>query len=249
MINEGVKMKYCVKINDFEGPLDLLLHLVQEANIDINDININEITEQYLDYIHKWEELNIDVASEYLVMAAALMEIKSRSLLPIEKEKEVEESEEEEVTREVLIQKLIEYRKYKEVTKNFKELEESRKNIYTKAPSKLNELLDTKFVNDTDTTVDDLMLAFSKFLERKNMEKPITTRVTNKEYSVRKRKKDIKELLSTKKKVEFTELFANYNKSYIVVTFMSILELAKEDDVILTQEANFDKIFIELKVK
>ena len=249
MINEGVKMKYCVKINDFEGPLDLLLHLVQEANIDINDININEITEQYLDYIHKWEELNIDVASEYLVMAAALMEIKSRSLLPIEKEKEVEESEEEEVTREVLIQKLIEYQKYKEVTKNFKELEESRKNIYTKAPSKLNELLDTKFVNDTDTTVDDLMLAFSKFLERKNMEKPITTRVTNKEYSVRKRKKDIKELLSTKKKVEFTELFATYNKSYIVVTFMSILELAKEDDVILTQEANFDKIFIELKVK
>lgn len=248
MVNEGVKMKYCIKINDFEGPLDLLLHLVKESNIDIYDININEITEQYLDYIHKMEELNIDIASEYLVMAATLMEIKSKSLLPTEQEKEVDE-EEEEVTREVLIQKLIDYQKYKEVTKSFKELEESRKTIYTKAPSKLNEMLEQKFVNDTDTTIDDLMLAFSKFLERKNMEKPIHTKVTNKEYSVRKRKKDIKMLLQTKKKAEFTELFTTYNKSYIVVTFMSILELAKEDDIILTQETNFDKIFIELKVK
>lgn len=248
MVNEGVKMKYCIKINDFEGPLDLLLHLVKESNIDIYDININEITEQYLDYIHKMEELNIDVASEYLVMAATLMEIKSKSLLPVEQEKEVEE-EEEEVTREILIQKLIEYQKYKEITKDFKELEEKRRTIYTKAPSKLNEMLDQKFVNDTDTTIDDLMLAFSKFLERKNMEKPIHTKVTNKEYSVRKRKKDIKLLLQTKKKAEFTELFEIYNKSYVVVTFMSILELAKEEDIILTQEANFDKIFIELKVK
>ena len=241
-------MKYCIKINDFEGPLDLLLHLVKESNIDINDININEITEQYLDYIHKMEELNIDVASEYLVMAATLMEIKSKSLLPIDDKKE-ENEDEEEVTREVLIQKLIEYQKYKEITKDFKVLEENRKSIYTKAPSKLNEMLDQKFVNDTDTTIDDLMLAFSKFLERKNLEKPIHTKVTNKEYSVRKRKKDIKLLLQTKKKAEFTELFETYNKSYIVVTFMSILELAKEDDIILMQEANFDKIFIELKVK
>lgn len=241
-------MKYLIKINDFEGPLDLLLHLIRESNIDINDININEITIQYLDYIHKMEELNIDVASEYLVMAATLMEIKSKSLLPQEVRKEVEEDEEE-VTREVLIQKLIEYQRYKEITKDFKELENKRKDIYTKAPSKLNEMLDQKFVNDTDTTIDDLMMAFSKFLERKNLEKPVITKVTNKEYSVRKRKKDIRTLLLTKKKAEFTELFDVYNKSYIVVTFMSILELAKEEDVVLTQEANFDKIFIELKVK
>lgn len=241
-------MKYCIKINDFEGPLDLLLHLVKESNIDIYDININEITEQYLDYIHKMEELNIDIASEYLVMAATLMEIKSKSLLPTNQEKETEE-EEEEVTREGLIQKLVEYQKYKEITKDFKLLELERKTIYTKAPSKLNEMLDQKFINDTDTTIDDLMIAFTKFLERKNLEKPLHTKVTNKEYSVRKRKNDIKTLLQTKKRAEFTELFTNYNKSYIVVTFISILELAKEEDVILTQEANFDKIFIELRVK
>lgn len=241
-------MEYCIKINEFEGPLDLLLHLVKESNIDIYDININEITTQYLDYIHKMEELNIDVASEYLVMAATLMEIKSKSLLPSNKEIE-DNQDEEEVSREALIQKLVDYQKYKDITKEFKSLELNRKTIYTKAPSKLNEMLDTKFVNDTDTTIDDLLKAFSMFLERKNMEKPVTTRVTNKEYSVRKRKSDIKEFLQTKGRAEFSELFTVRSKSFVVVTFLSILELAKEDDVILTQEANFDKIYIELKVK
>ena len=159
-------MEYLIKINEFEGPLDVLLHLVKISNIDIYDININEITNQYLDYIHKMEELNIDIASEYLVMAASLMEIKSKSLLPSHDEET--EEEEEEVSRENLIEKLIEYQKYKEITHNFKKLELARRNIYTKAPSKLNEMLDQKFTNDTNTTVDDLMEAFQKFLMRKD---------------------------------------------------------------------------------
>ena len=93
-------MEYLIKINEFEGPLDLLLHLVKESNIEIQDIKINEITEQYLDYIHKMEQLNIDVASEYLVMAATLMEIKSKSLLPEDKTKDDDTKDEEEVSRE-----------------------------------------------------------------------------------------------------------------------------------------------------
>lgn len=241
-------MKYYIKIDEFEGPLDLLLHLVKESNMDILDININQITNQYLEFINKMEELNIDIASEYLVMAATLMEIKSKSLLPEEKT-EVSDDTEEELTRETLIEKLIEYQKYKEITKSFKKLESKRKEIYTKAPSKLNEILDQKLENNTNITAEDLTLAFLKFLERKNMEKPIHTKITSKEYSVRKRKNDIKELLITKKKAEFTELFNEYNKSYIVVTFMSILELAKEENITITQETNFDKIYIELKVK
>ena len=241
-------MECSIKINEFEGPLDLLLHLVKESNIDIYDVNISEITIQYLDYIHKMEELNIDVASSYLVMAATLMEIKSKSLLPSNNDID-DNMDEEEVSRDSLIRKLVDYQKYKEITKDFKELEATRKNIYTKAPSKLNEMLDTKFVNDTDTTVDDLIKAFTMFLERKNMEKPITTKITTKEYSVRKRKSDIKSYLLTKGKAEFSELFTIHTKSFIVVTFLSILELAKEEDVVLTQEANFDKIFIELRVK
>ena len=185
-------MDCCIKINEFEGPLDLLLHLVKESNIDIYDININEITEQYMTYIHKMEQLNIDIASTYLVMAATLMEIKSKSLLPDKRAKEEGIEEEEEVSREALIQRLIEYQKYKEITKDFKSLEKERKSIYTKAPSKLNEMLEQKFENDSNITIEDLMTAFTKFLERKNMEKPIHTRVTSKEYSVKKRKKDSK---------------------------------------------------------
>lgn len=241
-------MEYCIKIDEFEGPLDLLLHLIKESNIDIYDININEITEQYLDYINKWEELNIDIASSYLVMAATLIEIKSRALLPVSN-KDNNEEEEEEESRETLINRLVEYQRYKEITKDFKKLENDRKNLYTKAPSKLNEMLEVKFVNDTDTTVNDLIEAFSKFLERKNMEKPITTKITSKEYSVKKRKRDIKNYLVENGRAEFSELFNIYKKSYVVVTFLSILELAKEDDVYLTQEENFDKIYIELKVK
>ena len=243
--NGSDKMQYIVKIEDFEGPLDLLLHLVKNANIDIEEINICEITNQYLEYIHKWEELNIDIASEYLVMASTLMEIKSKSLLP---SKEEEKEEEEEETKESLIKKLVEYQKYKEITKDFKKLENKRKEIYTKAPEKLNSITEQKITNDTDTTIEDLTNAFIEFLKRKDMEKPIHTKITNKEYSVKKRKDTIKNILKEKKKVEFSELFEKFTKSYIIVTFLAILELAREDNVVLIQENNFDKIMIEQKV-
>ena len=95
-------MDYSIKINEFEGPLDLLLHLIKQSNIDIYDIEISEITKQYLDYINKMEELNINVASSYIVMAAELMEIKSKSLLP-KKEEETEEEDEEVISKENLI--------------------------------------------------------------------------------------------------------------------------------------------------
>lgn len=240
-------MKYNIKIDDFEGPLDLLLHLIKEANIDIYDISIDEITSQYLDYINAMESLDIEVDSVYLVMAAELMLIKSKSLLPNNESEQDDDEVEEELTKESLITRLVEYEKYKELTKNFKVLELDRKNLYTKAPSNLNDITNEKFVNDSDIGLDDLVSAFEKFLIRKDMEKPLNTKITNKEYSVRKRKSDIKNYLLKNKCAEFTELFDVYNKSYIVVTFMSILELAKEEEVNLRQNCNFDKIYIELK--
>ena len=241
-------MDYSIKINEFEGPLDLLLHLIKQSNIDIYDIEISEITKQYLDYINKMEELNINVASSYIVMAAELMEIKSKSLLP-KKEEETEDEEEEIVSKENLINKLIEYQKYKEMTSSFKELENTRKNIYIKSPERLNNYLDEIVVKNEDTSVDDLVEAFKKFLERKNLEKPITTKITNKEYSVKDRKYHIKNILKEKKKVLFTELFEEHNASFIIVTFLSILEMTKEKEIIVKQDSNFSNIMIELKVK
>ena len=239
-------MDYSIKINEFEGPLDLLLHLIKQSNIDIYDIEISEITKQYLDYINKMEELNINIASSYIVMAAELMEIKSKSLLP-KKEDEEEIEDEEVVSKENLINKLIEYKKYKEMAPSFKELETNRQNIYIKSPERLNNYLDEVIVNEGDTSVEDLVDAFKKFLERKNLEKPITTKITNKEYSVKERKSGIRKLLESKKKVEFTELFEEYNKSYIAVTFLSILEMAKEKEINIYQDKNFDNIVLEMR--
>lgn len=239
-------MEYSIKINEFEGPLDLLLHLIKESNINIQDISIDEITKQYLDYINSMQKLDIEVASVYLVMASELMLIKSISLLPKNKDKEENEGEEE-LSRESLINKLIEYEKYKELTKDLKNLELERKKIYTKAPTKIESITDNKLTNDTNITIDDLLEAFKEFLERKDKEKPLNTKITTKEFSVKKRKNDIKKYLKEKKKALFTELFDKYNKSYIVVTFISILELAKEDEISLTQEKNFSNIYIELK--
>ena len=240
-------MDYSIKINEFEGPLDLLLHLIKQSNIDIYDIEISEITKQYLDYINKMEELNINIASSYIVMAAELMEIKSKSLLP---QKEVEEPEEDEevVSKENLINKLIEYKKYKEMAPSFKELELTRQSIYVKSPEKLNNYIDEKISNDGDTNIDDLINAFKKFLERKNLEKPITTKITNKEYSVKERKNNIKHILKEKKKVLFTELFEEQNTGFIIVTFLSILEMTKEKEIIIKQDTNFSDISIELRV-
>ena len=141
-------MDYSVKIDEFEGPLDLLLHLIKQSNINIQDIDISVITAQYLDYINKMDELNINVAASYLVMAAELMEIKSKSLLPRTEEESTEEDDEE-VSKERLINKLIEYQKYKDMTSTFKDLELERQKIYIKSPEKISNYIDNTITNET----------------------------------------------------------------------------------------------------
>lgn len=237
-------MEYKVTINDFEGPMDLLLHLVKENNIDIIELNVEEIAEQYLKYIEEAEELNLDIASEYLTLAAELIEIKSMSLLP---KKVVVEDDYEEDPRENLIARLIEYQKYKEVTKDLKELEEQRKHFYSKSPSNLKEFKENEEINYGDLTMDLLMDAFQKFLDRKEEEKPLNTKITKKEYSVSARSREIKDVLKKRKKVEFEELFEIVTKDYVVVTFLSILSMAKKGELIITQNDNFSKIVLSLK--
>lgn len=233
-----------ISIDNFEGPLDLLLHLVKEANIDILNIKVEEITDKYLEYIKREEELNINIAASYLVMASELMYLKSKSLLPVVK-KDDEEVEDEEITRENLINRLIEYKRYKEMTPVFKELEEERKKIYIKAPEKVSNYVDNTLVGEA--SVDDLIEAFKRFLERKEEEKPLETTIARKEYSVKERKNNIRNILKVKKKAYLEELFEEYNRPVVVVTFLSILEMVKEKSVVISQDRNFDKILIELR--
>lgn len=230
-------------INDFEGPLDLLLHLIKNSKMEISEVRISEITEQYIKFIRDMEELNLDIASEYLVMAAELMEIKSRSLLP---KKETEESEEEELNpEEELKRRLLEYQMYKESTLEFRRLEENRTNVFTRLPESVETISDEHYINDGDITIDDLMAALKNILDRKEYSKPINTKVTKKELSVSERMVRIRDILKSKKKVSFVSLFENVTRPYVVVTFLSILEMAKDKELIISQDANFGEIYIE----
>ena len=239
-------MDYKITIDQFEGPLDLLLHLIKESNIDICDISIVEITNQYLDYINAMESMNLDIASEYIVMAAELIEIKSSILLP---KPEKFESDFEEDPRERLINKLLDYKQYKEMTSIFKEMEGNRKEMHTKEPSDLkNYGIDFEPKLSDDVTLNDLMDALNKFLENKSKNKPLNTKITSKEYSVSKRSSEIRNIIKKKKKIEFSELFDFITKEYLVVTFLSILDLTRKQEINVKQESNFDKIYISEKV-
>ena len=233
-------MEYTVTIDKFEGPLDLLLHLIKQADIDICDISILDITKQYMEYINKMEEMNLNVASEYLIMAAELLEMKSNMLLPRPK---LEDDEYEEDPREQLIKRLLEYEQYKQITNEFKDLELSRKEVYTKEPSDLKEFK-VEVDESGNGSVDDLLLAFQKFLERKELDKPLNTKITNKEYSVGVRSNEIRTILKNKKKLYFDELFEEFNKTYVVVTFLSVLNLARKQELRIEQENNFEKIYL-----
>lgn len=232
-------MGYEVKINEFEGPLDLLLHLIKQSDIKIEEIRIDVITEQYLSYIKKMEELNLDIASEYLVMAAELIEMKSNSLLP-KKEEEVEEVEED--PREELIKRLLEYESYKKMTDVFKEYEVERKEIYTKEPSSLDDYKSDEI--EVNINLDDILKAFKLFIEKQEFMKPLNTKITTKEYSEEERGKEIKQRLKIDKKVEFTSLFDVYSKDYIVVTFLAILDLVRKQEILVEQDNNFNKIYL-----
>ncbi len=230
-------MEYEVKIDAFEGPLDLLLHLIKESKVDIWEIKIVDITNQYLNYIQAMENLNLNIASEYLVMASELVEMKSKMLLP---RLVTEEETEEEDPREKLIQRLVEYQKYKDMTKSFKELESIRHEFFTKTPESLKEYADNDTIISNDVTLDDLMNAFQKFLERKKASQPLSTTVTKKEITVEERRKSIRNILKEKKKVDFFDLFEVVTKEYVVVTFLAILEMARKSELIIYQENDFD---------
>ena len=237
-------MEYKFKINEFEGPLDLLLHLIKESEMDIMDIEIVKLTDQYLEYINTMEKFNLNVASEYLVLASNLMYLKSKALLPKQEvEEEVEDGFFE--TKEELEQRLLEYKRYKEVTSTLKVLEDARSDIYTKTPSSLREYKGDNIKLSDDITINDLVEAFKKYLERQNLSKPINTKVTTREYSIKERRNSIRNILKERKKVEFFDLFEEFSKPYVVVTFLSVLEMAKEKELIIKQENNFEKIYCE----
>lgn len=232
-----------IKINDFDGPLDLLWHLIKAHKMDIYDINIEKITKEYLGFINEHKELTIDGASEYLVMASELIHLKSKLLL--NKNDEEEDAEYEINTEDDLRNRLIEYEKLKAAADRLVELEDKRKEVLTKLPSNLSEYADKSVKLSSDITLEDLLKAFEGYLNRKKLDEPVNKAVTKRELSVEDRCLSIKSYLHNRGKVNFLDLFDEVDKPYVIVTFLGILNLVKSREAVISQEYNFGNIYIE----
>ena len=239
--------KYAIKINNFEGPLDLLCYLIDKNKMNINDININEITDQYIEYIKQMEKLNLDITSEFLVMASTLLFLKSKSLLPKQNE------EEEEITEEELIRRIIEYKKYKEIISKLKE----NFNQYSNQVYKLQENIELpkqKIEKEYEETIIPEIYAS---LIRRNKEK-VNENAINIEkialtdtYTVGDKVKEMFKELIRNRKFVFNKLFTikKRNKQEVVTAFSGLLELSRRNKVITNQETVFGDITVEKCLK
>ena len=195
--------KYAIKIDNFEGPLDLLCHLIDKNKMNIYDINLSEITDQYLDYLNEQEKLNLEIASEFLVMASTLLFLKSKKLLP------QQEEEEEEITEEELIRRIIEYKKFKEISKVFKENYQEYSKRYFKGQEEI-ELPKQKIEKDYDNTI--IPTLYAKLLEKNNDKinqnaKNIEKIAITDNYTVASKVKEMFKILVKQKSFVFNKLF------------------------------------------
>lgn len=244
--------QYNVRLDAFEGPLDLLLHLINRYEIDIYDIPVSQITEQYLDYIHTMQELQLDVASEYLVMAATLLAIKSKTLLPKHEEEDYDqqmEMEMEEDPRDELVRRLIEYRKFKEASTYLREHEGKRSLTFSKPPSNLEHVeTNTEPVNPvSNITIYDLVDAFNSIFDKKKKKKAPQTKIERQDIPIDTRMGEIVSELEVRKGTQtFQSLFPYPSRDHMVVTFLAILELMKTRQIRCEQQENFEDIMIQL---
>ncbi|VEF47917.1 chromosome segregation and condensation protein ScpA [Bacillus freudenreichii] len=243
-------MSYQIKTEVFEGPLDLLLHLIKRMEIDIYDIPMAEITDQYLLYIHTMTELELDHASEYLVMSATLLSIKSKMLLP--KNEEVEEEElpyEEEDPRTELVEQLIEYKRFKEAAMLFQQKENERNEIFTKPPSDLSQFAeDLPKLQKAGVTIYDMIGAYNKLLRRKKIRQPLSAKVARAKITIEQR---MDELMGTLERsgtrLCFSTFFQIPDKHFIIITFLAMLELMKCNAIEVWQSDNFEDIYLSAR--
>lgn len=235
---------YEVKLEAFEGPLDLLLHLIRQYEIDIYDIPVAEITKQYMQYIEAMQYLELNVASEYLVMAATLLAIKSQMLLPKhENTEEIDEYEED--PREELMERLIEYQKYKEAASELKEKEQESSQIFTRSPVIMDDSDIKRAVVQGEVSIYDMLGALNKMFERKQWNEPTDSKVTRTEIPIAQRMQEILDIVKKGEDgISFDALFTYKSRSYIVVTFMALLELMKNNKVHCKQVNHFEALYV-----
>jgi segregation and condensation protein A len=235
-----------VKLEVFEGPLDLLLYLVKKDEVDIYDISIERITSQYLEYLEAFEVLHIEIAGEFPVMAANLLYIKSRTLLPKDQQMPDEETEEEDPRWE-LIRQLIEYRKFKEAAAHLRDQEELQSALFPRAvsldPAHAPVLDETMMLGDVG--IFDLINAFQKALKRLPVEeKP--GEIREETYTVTDRINHLMRRIDRGVSVRFEELFGDAStRNELVVTFLALLELIRMKQFRVRQEEQFGEIWLD----
>ncbi len=239
-----------LKLEQFEGPLDLLLHLIRANKIDIYDIPIFELTQQYIDYLKKMEELNMDIASEFIVMASELLYIKSKMLLPSEKNND---GVAEEDPREELVRKLIEYKKYSEMTSYFKQREHIGFNSFTKPKEKIKGLIKyNKLDMEKDELVNVLNILSERVSQRIAPGKEVFYPLVEREVvSVASMSDRLYKALNKSFKRELVEVFCDicYSRAQVSAAFMALLDLVKEEKVEIHEEFTEDKeTFMLIKI-
>ena len=230
-------MTYQVRLSQFEGPLDLLLHLIRRDKIDIYDIPISHITHEYLSYIEIMQELELDLAGEFFVMAATLMRIKAQMLLP----RRGEDEEEEEDPRDELVRNLLEYKKYKEAAQHMAEMESDRRRVFTRPTSAY--FSDEEERETLEVTVFDLLGAFKKVFEE--LKKQVSYRISRDPVTIEEKIDLIMSRLESRGEILFTELFeGDFTKMDIIVTFLAILELIRVGDLLARQMTKGQDIWL-----
>jgi segregation and condensation protein A len=232
---------YKVKLEIFEGPLDLLLYLIKRDELDIYDISIERITRQYLEYLQAFKELNIDVAGEFIVMAANLLYMKSRSLLPVDQQPPEEEAEEDDPRWE-LIRQLIEYKKFKEAAAQLHDRALEQENIFVRGGISISESLRPLLLGEVG--IFQLINAFQNVIKRVEAREELQ-QIFGENYTVSDKIETILARVSEGGALKFSELFAEMaSRVEIVVTFLALLELIRLKQVRAVQPGQFGEIEI-----
>jgi len=236
--------EYKVKFEVFEGPLDLLLYLIKKEEVDIYEVNLTKLATQFIEYIDTMRMLDLEVAGEFLVMAATLMYIKSKELLPVEQQVQTEAEDEGEDPRWELIRQLVEYKKFKDAAAQLQELETAQENIYPRQPGKLEFVSETPLAK-TQVSIFDLLNAVNAVLQRISKKEDSSREIFEDKWSVSEKIELVLQRLSEKPRVRFSELFAEASsRPEVICTFLALLELIRLKQLVCVQPDNFGEIEI-----
>jgi segregation and condensation protein A len=241
--------EYKVKFEVFEGPLDLLLYLIKKEEVDIYEVNLTKLATQFIEHIETMRMLDLEIAGEFLVMASTLMYIKSRELLPVDQQVQVEGEEEGEDPRWELIRQLVEYKKFKDAATQLQTLEAQQENIFPRLPGKLEFASDAP-VAKPDVSIFVMLCAGNGVLQRFNSKREDLRDIFEDKWTVSEKIEHIRNLLATRSNVRFSELFAEAtSRTEVVVTFLAVLELIRLKQLVCTQPEPFAEIEINHAAK